>query len=40
MLRVARDFLINNNYPEDVVFCLYGEEAYSVFKKTLDRLFV
>jgi len=39
MLRVARDFLKHNNYPEEVVFCLYGEDAYSVFKKTLDRLF-
>jgi O-acetyl-ADP-ribose deacetylase (regulator of RNase III) len=38
MLRVTRDFLKNNEYPEEVVFCLYGEEAYSVFKNTLARL--
>jgi O-acetyl-ADP-ribose deacetylase (regulator of RNase III) len=38
MIPVARDFLKENEYPEEVVFCLYGEEAYSVFKKTLDAL--
>jgi O-acetyl-ADP-ribose deacetylase (regulator of RNase III) len=38
MLRVTRDFLKDNEYPEEVVFCLYGEEAYSVFKRTLGLL--
>ncbi len=38
MLRITQDFLGENEYPEEVVFCLYGEEAYSVFKKTLDGL--
>ncbi len=38
MLRVTWDFLRENKYPEEVVFCLYGEDAFSVFKKTLDTL--
>jgi O-acetyl-ADP-ribose deacetylase (regulator of RNase III) len=38
MLRVTGDFLKENEYPEEVVFCLYGEEAYSVFKRTLETL--
>jgi O-acetyl-ADP-ribose deacetylase (regulator of RNase III) len=38
MLRVTKDFLRANEYPEEVIFCLYGEEAYSVFKRTLKTL--
>ena len=38
MLRVARDFLRESDYPREVVFCLYGEEAYSVFVKGLAEL--
>lgn len=38
MLQATRDFLRENRYPLEVVFCLYGEEAYSVFRKTLDTL--
>jgi O-acetyl-ADP-ribose deacetylase (regulator of RNase III) len=38
MLRLTRGFLRKNAYPEEVIFCLYGEEAYSVFKKTLESL--
>jgi O-acetyl-ADP-ribose deacetylase (regulator of RNase III) len=38
MLQATRDFLRENRYPLKVVFCLYGEEAYSVFRKTLDTL--
>ncbi len=38
MLRVTRDFLNKNECPDQVVFCLYGEDAYAVFKKTLDTL--
>ncbi len=38
MLRLTRDFLRENEYPGEVIFCLYGEDAYSVFKKTLESL--
>ncbi|MBN2408608.1 MAG: macro domain-containing protein [Candidatus Aminicenantes bacterium] len=36
MLSVTLSFLRENQDPETVVFCLYGEEARSVFKKALD----
>jgi len=35
MLRVSLDFLKKNSYPREIVFCLYGLEAYEVFRKTL-----
>lgn len=35
MLRVSLDFLKKNSYPREIVFCLYGAEAYEVFRKTL-----
>lgn len=38
MLKTAIEFLQNNDFPQDVIFCLYGEEAYSVFKNTLEKL--
>jgi len=38
MLRVSLDFLKENGYPQKVVFCLYGPEAYDVFRKTLASL--
>lgn len=38
MLQVSRDFLKDHEYPEEVVFCLYGEEAFSVFKVAMDTL--
>lgn len=38
MLSVTLSFLRENEEPEGLVFCLYGEEAYSVFKRTLDSL--
>ncbi len=38
MLRTAADFLAANDFPQDIVFCLYGREAYSVFAETLDRI--
>lgn len=37
MLKTAADFLDKNEYPQEVVFCLFGEEAYSVFEKTLEK---
>lgn len=38
MLRLTRDFLRENEHPGEVVFCLYGEKAYTVFKETLATL--
>ncbi len=38
MLQVAMDFLKENEYPPEVVFCLYGAEALSVFERTLASL--
>ncbi len=38
MLKTAMDFLQNNAFPQEIIFCLYGKEAYSVFEKTLEKL--
>jgi O-acetyl-ADP-ribose deacetylase (regulator of RNase III) len=38
MLKEAMEFLEKNDYPQEIIFCLYGQEAYSVFEKTLDDL--
>ena len=35
MLRASLDFLKKNSYPREIVFCLYGAEAFEVFRKTL-----
>jgi O-acetyl-ADP-ribose deacetylase len=35
MLRASLDFLKKNSFPREIVFCLYGAEAYEVFRKTL-----
>jgi len=38
MLRAAMDFLGKNDFPKEILFCLYGQKAYSVFLKTLEKL--
>jgi len=38
MLKTTMDFLQTHDFPKEVVFCLYGEESYSVFKNTLQKL--
>jgi O-acetyl-ADP-ribose deacetylase (regulator of RNase III) len=38
MLRISLEFLKKNGYPREIVFCLYGAEAYEVFRKTLASL--
>jgi O-acetyl-ADP-ribose deacetylase (regulator of RNase III) len=38
MLRTAIQFLGSNQLPSEVIFCLYGNDAYEVFAETLDRL--
>jgi O-acetyl-ADP-ribose deacetylase (regulator of RNase III) len=38
MLQTAMDFLKKNDYPREIIFCLYGQEAFSVFEKSLGKL--
>ena len=40
MIKVAIEFLKDkeNKNPEEIIFCLYGQEAYSVFQDTLGKL--
>jgi O-acetyl-ADP-ribose deacetylase (regulator of RNase III) len=38
MLQVGLDFLEKNSFPREIVFCLYGTEAYDTFRKTLASL--
>lgn len=38
MLRTTLDFLRKNDFPTEVVFCLYGGEAYSMFCRRLESL--
>ena len=38
MLRAAMDFLRKNDFPKEILFCLYGQEAFSTFLKTLEKL--
>jgi O-acetyl-ADP-ribose deacetylase (regulator of RNase III) len=38
MLRAGLDFLRKNRYPQEIIFCLYGREAYDTFRATLALL--
>ncbi len=38
MLETAMKFLEENEYPQEVIFCLYGQDASSVFENTLNKL--
>jgi len=38
MLKAAMEFLEKHEYPQEIIFCLYGQEAYSVFEKILEKL--
>jgi O-acetyl-ADP-ribose deacetylase (regulator of RNase III) len=38
MLEAAMEFLEKHEHPQEIIFCLYGQEAYSVFEKTLENL--
>ncbi len=38
MLQVAMDFMSKNKWPTEVLFCLYGQEAFSIFQETLEKL--
>jgi O-acetyl-ADP-ribose deacetylase (regulator of RNase III) len=38
MIKVSSEFLKENKYPEEIVFCLYGERAFSIFQSTFERM--
>jgi O-acetyl-ADP-ribose deacetylase (regulator of RNase III) len=38
MLKTAMEFMEKHEYPQEIIFCLYGQQAYSVFEKTLEEL--
>ena len=38
MLQSAMDFLKKSDFPKEILFCLYGQEACSVFLRTLEGL--
>jgi O-acetyl-ADP-ribose deacetylase (regulator of RNase III) len=38
LLETALRFLTENDFPTDVVFCLYGRESEHLFEETLDAL--
>lgn len=38
MLKVAMEFLTENDYPKEIIMCLYGQEAFTTFAKTFDYL--
>jgi O-acetyl-ADP-ribose deacetylase (regulator of RNase III) len=38
MIKVSMNFLKENKYPQEIVLCLYGERAFSIFQGTFERL--
>lgn len=38
MIQTVMEFLETHDHPQEVIFCLYGQVAYNVFEKTLDKL--
>ena len=38
MLKTAMDFIEKYDYPKEIIFCLYGDKAYSIFENTLQKL--
>jgi O-acetyl-ADP-ribose deacetylase (regulator of RNase III) len=38
MLATAMGFVKRNNFPREIIFCLFGQEAFSVFRSTLSAL--
>jgi O-acetyl-ADP-ribose deacetylase (regulator of RNase III) len=38
MIKVAMDFLKDNTNPQEIILCLYGERAYSIFQGTFERM--
>ncbi len=40
MIHTAMEFLKTHDYPQEVIFCLYGQDAYDIFEKTLEKFTV
>lgn len=38
MLKTGMEFLEAHDFPQEIIFCLYGQEAFSVFEQTLEKL--
>lgn len=38
MIKVSLDFLKENEYPKEIILCLYGERAYSIFQSTFEKM--
>ncbi|UCE40032.1 MAG: macro domain-containing protein [Candidatus Aminicenantes bacterium] len=38
MMKVTIDFLKESKHPEEIILCLYGERAYSIFQGTFERM--
>jgi O-acetyl-ADP-ribose deacetylase (regulator of RNase III) len=38
MIKVAMDFIEENDCPEEVILCLYGERAYSIFHNIFEKM--
>jgi O-acetyl-ADP-ribose deacetylase (regulator of RNase III) len=38
MLKTAIAFIRQNDFPKEIVFCLYGEKVYSLFTETFAKL--
>ncbi len=38
MIKVCLDFMKNNEYPDEIILCLYGDKSFSVFETTLNHI--
>ncbi|MBD3414403.1 MAG: O-acetyl-ADP-ribose deacetylase [Candidatus Aminicenantes bacterium] len=38
MIKTCLEFLGSHSYPKEIILCLYGEKAFSVFEKTLENM--
>ena len=38
MLETALKYMQNHPYPKEIVFCLYGDNAFNTFSNTLEKL--
>jgi O-acetyl-ADP-ribose deacetylase (regulator of RNase III) len=38
MIKVSLDFLKEYEYPKEIILCLYGERAYSIFQSTFEKM--
>lgn len=38
MLKATMDFLKEHEFPNLIILCLYGQEAYNVFAQTFDKI--